>query len=889
MDYFYSKLNEQVKKVEYKGAITETAVVTVDNKCNLISVDVRALSPDILNIPQPTEPDKYVLQETFNADNTRTYQWVLASSLSAAAMEALNDEIERVNNITANINAAISIEKDERVAADNKLQENIEAEVNARQRADININTAISDLNTNIIAEVTNRENAINLLNETLTSAIEAETTRATNAEGVISTALNTNITRLETLIDTTESNIIGHANVGYDTLGEIEDKIVELNNALTSEVTRATEAESQINNNIIANVTAIIDKATTYTTFGKVENKINEIDSDINNINSNISNTDANVTDLLGRLSAEEANRAQEDSQLQDQINELNSNTIKNSGDQSIAGDITVTGNLSVRGNTTTIGTQTLEVEDNLIVTNSNGTNIIEPSGLAIRTNNAYAFGVVYESNAQELQAGIGTIDVNGEFDFNDNEGNPIALRSSDSELNAGNVLIWDNTANKLIDGNIAANNIINHIANTNNPHTVTKAQIGLGNVDNTSDLNKPVSTATQTALDLKQNITDNTLATINKTITGAINEVRTNITNLDSNFTSNISRINSNISQLNTNIANLRSEITNGSVIAANAQHANIADSATVAGSLTNSITIVNTVYNGSAPVNINLNTMGIYPRNILSSSNSLGIVFGPTGTDINLTVTQGSVGPTGPTGATGATGAVGPTGATGAEGAMGPTGPTGPTGATGATGPTGAQGAVGPTGATGLTGATGPTGAPGPTGATGAEGAAGAVGPTGPAGAGVAIKSSQEECKEIGDAYIDSNGHLQVLTTLPNTFTDAGEIKGPAGDIGPTGPTGAQGAVGPTGATGATGAVGPTGPQGETGATGGTGPVGPTGPTGAIGPTGAQGPQVSTYRANITFFDAASKQSKKITFYVVNEADAGDYSIGINDGEI
>ena len=44
-------------------------------------------------------------------------------------------------------------------------------------------------------------------------------------------------------------------------------------------------------------------------------------------------------------------------------------------------------------------------------------------------------------------------------------------------------------------------------HIESTNNPHEVTKAQVGLGNVDNTSDLNKPVSTATQTALNGKQN----------------------------------------------------------------------------------------------------------------------------------------------------------------------------------------------------------------------------------------------------------------------------------------------------------------------------------------------------------------------------------------------
>jgi hypothetical protein len=37
-----------------------------------------------------------------------------------------------------------------------------------------------------------------------------------------------------------------------------------------------------------------------------------------------------------------------------------------------------------------------------------------------------------------------------------------------------------------------------------------VTSTHVGLGNVDNTSDANKPVSTATQTALDLKLNLSD-------------------------------------------------------------------------------------------------------------------------------------------------------------------------------------------------------------------------------------------------------------------------------------------------------------------------------------------------------------------------------------------
>lgn len=40
-------------------------------------------------------------------------------------------------------------------------------------------------------------------------------------------------------------------------------------------------------------------------------------------------------------------------------------------------------------------------------------------------------------------------------------------------------------------------------------NPHGTTKSDVGLGNVDNTSDLDKPISDATQSALDLKADIT--------------------------------------------------------------------------------------------------------------------------------------------------------------------------------------------------------------------------------------------------------------------------------------------------------------------------------------------------------------------------------------------
>lgn len=51
---------------------------------------------------------------------------------------------------------------------------------------------------------------------------------------------------------------------------------------------------------------------------------------------------------------------------------------------------------------------------------------------------------------------------------------------------------------------------NLETHINNKSNPHEVNKTQVGLGNVDNTSDANKPISNATQTALNGKFSATD-------------------------------------------------------------------------------------------------------------------------------------------------------------------------------------------------------------------------------------------------------------------------------------------------------------------------------------------------------------------------------------------
>lgn len=62
---------------------------------------------------------------------------------------------------------------------------------------------------------------------------------------------------------------------------------------------------------------------------------------------------------------------------------------------------------------------------------------------------------------------------------------------------------------------------NTVTSVAGQTGAVTLTKSDVGLGNVDNTSDLNKPVSTATQTALDAKQAtlVSGTNIKTINST----------------------------------------------------------------------------------------------------------------------------------------------------------------------------------------------------------------------------------------------------------------------------------------------------------------------------------------------------------------------------------
>lgn len=101
-------------------------------------------------------------------------------------------------------------------------------------------------------------------------------------------------------------------------------------------------------------------------------------------------------------------------------------------------------------------------------------------------------------------------------------------------------------------------------HTTNTSNPHNVTKTQIGLGNVDNTSDLNKPISTATQSALNNKvDKVEGKGLST--EDYTTAEKEKLATLNNYnDTEVKADISKLQSDVSTVKENISTLQEDVT-------------------------------------------------------------------------------------------------------------------------------------------------------------------------------------------------------------------------------------------------------------------------------------------------------------------------------------
>ena len=135
---------------------------------------------------------------------------------------------------------------------------------------------------------------------------------------------------------------------------------------------------------------------------------------------------------------------------------------------------------------------------------------NIISPDRAKVRYSDIIGRPLMYEGLGDNTdgfitQKGINEIINNLKTAIDD------SLNEITSRLTGLNTHLFDHTQNMNNPHNVSIDQIgaasaavlTDHMLDMNNPHHVTPEQVGLGNVDNTSDKDKPISDATQEALD--------------------------------------------------------------------------------------------------------------------------------------------------------------------------------------------------------------------------------------------------------------------------------------------------------------------------------------------------------------------------------------------------
>lgn len=144
-------------------------------------------------------------------------------------------------------------------------------------------------------------------------------------------------------------------------------------------------------------------------------------------------------------------------------------------------------------------------------------GNKTSEDLGLVTKTivdnvSSALAAHIANQNNPHSVtksQVGLSNVDNTSDINKPVSNAQKAAIDAVSNRVNSLTTEL-NNTNN---DVSAVSSELSTHTRNTSNPHSVTKSQVGLGNVDNTSDANKPISNAQQDALDKKLDLSGGTL----------------------------------------------------------------------------------------------------------------------------------------------------------------------------------------------------------------------------------------------------------------------------------------------------------------------------------------------------------------------------------------
>ena len=472
------------------------------------------------------------------ADSGNLYRDIPAATTTTAGIMTAADKVRLDTGVAEDIQA----EREAREAADRQLQSNIDAEASTRSQADTalgnRITTESSDreaadtaLGGRIDKEIADRGDAIDAVTDKINTeiadrkaAITAEETARTQADEALRTDLNAEVTRAKNA----ENNITANYQSADSAINtristEIADRKqadTELQQAISAETTRATGKEAELS--------TAISNETTERQKGDQDNntKITEVSNQLNGFIATKGQPNGFASlDSKGLIPS-----SQLPAYVDDVIEVATFDELPEVGE---AGKIYVTldTNLTYRWS----GTRYIEISQSLALGETSSTAYAGDKG-KVTTDIVTSIGtkvglttIVPSDTAVQINSmGIDRDDLDSRFNRR-----IVSLDiQSATTTKAGVMSAADKTKlNDLktqegITADISAvqSNLTTHITNKQNPHSVTKAQVGLGNVDNTSDADKPVSTAVQTELDKKTNSAITDIDFANSTVDNAI-----------------------------------------------------------------------------------------------------------------------------------------------------------------------------------------------------------------------------------------------------------------------------------------------------------------------------------------------------------------------------
>lgn len=511
-----------------------------------------------------------------------------ASIREAIAAEQNRAETSEKNNRSLiQKNASdIAIETNNRISGDEALSVSINAEKDARQDADDKEKLARIEADNKEKAERQSEDNLIK-------AKIQQEQTRAENAEKLISNNLNSEISRAKTaesvLTDSLNGEIARAKAAEQHEAKSRSDADDSIKNLLNTEVSRAKSEESKLSASIATETSrattaedALSDRIT-----AEQNRAITAEGTLTDNLNSEISDRKEAIKAESDRAKAAEqamqanlgsitiAKVTSDDATIaasyQLQVNgEAKGTTIDIAKDQSIKDINVLDMNATLNDNGTIkagnpVGSTALCISYILAdgtykLAKLDYSRFLEETefsnGLEVNNHKIYVkVDQLSESFLSVSSAGVkiagvqNAINTAVDAERVAREAECKQIKDSITQSGQGSAVALDAEIKRAKEAEATiTSNLNNHISDYKNPHKVTKAQVGLSDVDNTSDADKPVSNATQTELDKKANQTQ-------------VNQLQQTITNLQST----IQQLQSQVTNMSTTIESVQNNITN------------------------------------------------------------------------------------------------------------------------------------------------------------------------------------------------------------------------------------------------------------------------------------------------------------------------------------